>query len=1260
MPRLLTLKEETMHASRVLRAGSLYAAVAVIALMCLLITPTATADFVGFDYDPVTDPILSATFSGDFAALTAHRTVAGYEMNFARLIAVTTGLPSLDLSDDLFGTAAWPEPALVDQGAVETGWVSANIDPAFFPALESGQVGLSFLFTDTDDALFAIDTLILTIETGRGTVESYYGWPIGAENNGFGLDIPDGGDLPAPMPGVLDPTGTGFDEEISSKSPEPSTLALLTCGLIGLLSLRRRRERLGSAPAWRRPGRGGIGKGSAVGLLLLLAVQSVPVSAGVLLNEIMYHEIPGDPEPLRDHEWVEIYNPGPGDVDLTGWVITDREGLAGAAARLLPSVVLPEGCYLIVHFTVGVDDLDLSDCCGEYYTQDVPPVDLLDNSMDECALYDAAEDVVDFVAWNYGAIGYTPGTAHDDAVALAEWTEGLFLNTKSLKEHPREKVRRVKPGQPIGRDKDSTDTNRPEDWDAQGGKSAAGRTPCRRNFDHRPFLVFNGGAPPAPKEWTVMVYVDGDDGLLEKYAYLDLKEMELAGGSDDNVNVVVQVDGLNTLVQVFEDAFGNLITIPNTQGGTWRFLVGPEVDTRYVRAVTHGGDDPFLGSPDDATPPDVNMGDPASLSSFIAWAKMRYPAQKYALILWDHGLGWKGCCWDATSPGLFDTDGLMMGELTAALAGHNFELIGFDQCLMGMIEVAYQVEPFSNYMVASEEVESVDGWPYDLWLPALKANPGWGGAALGSQIVSDYHFYYTAVSPDDIHTLSCVDQAVVPALVNSVSSFGTDLKAGCDDFKVHDDPADNVEHRIAVDSAATERYADGNYMDLHHFATLICADLVIPLDCDQCYKVELPTLLPLSVRLGPVVIAEEHGPGRPNANGLSIYMPLLRTTWFTDAGDPSDPYDYPSASRLSDGDSQRAMYAPNVDCLPFQGRDVELFVPLPAPPEWPLLPAPGFRFPTDTAWDEFLQRFYHPVADNHIEKAVCPDGFVIFPHIDDPECGNPVDEIWIPCGCTVEFHGFGSSDADTPDQLPVHWMWDFDHLINGCAACIAPYEVPPFVDAATADDDMNADQDCDKAPLDDEKEADATIVFQTYFTPRVYVIHLHTWDDNHLFPFHNTDPSADYVHTQTDTHPSIVHVICPDQLHLLGPIPNDVPVGGEGSIDVSVQDSFTGVEGAHVVATGLVGDFSFVDGVVAGGEHSITVITDADGTASVRFLAEGVGLGLIQFKVGGTALVAYSFFEIVEEPPPPAFRDPAGGPDPPSKKVGSSLPHPWR
>jgi hypothetical protein len=210
------------------------------------VSSTALAG-IAFQYDEITEDIVSASFSVDLAAMNAHRSIGENEMNFVLLVDCNPGggLLDFDLSDDLFGVASPPDAPLIDMGPLETGIVSVGIDASVYPALAGGNVGLWALFTDTVDAMFAMDFISLTIETASDTTESFYGWPVGNENNGFGIGIPDGGDLPSPLPDSI-PAGatvTGFDETISSKSilaiPEPATLSLLLFG--GIVALSRKR-----------------------------------------------------------------------------------------------------------------------------------------------------------------------------------------------------------------------------------------------------------------------------------------------------------------------------------------------------------------------------------------------------------------------------------------------------------------------------------------------------------------------------------------------------------------------------------------------------------------------------------------------------------------------------------------------------------------------------------------------------------------------------------------------------------------------------------------------------------------------------------------------------------------------------------------------------------------------------------------------------------------------------------------------------------
>ena len=259
------------------------------------------------------------------------------------------------------------------------------------------------------------------------------------------------------------------------------------------------------------------------------------------------------------------------------------------------------------------------------------------------------------------------------------------------------------------------------------------------------FSTQAGGGEPA--DWTVMVYVDGDNDL-EEYAIEDFLEMAGVGSSND-VNIVVQMDRIAGYSSEYGDWRGarrGLVQQGDTPGNTWGESIG-----------------------------EVNMGDAAVLADFVAWSATNYAADHYALILWDHGDGFAGICTDDSS----SFDSLSMSELSTAAAGVpegvTLDVLGFDACLMGMTEVGYQFADYVDVMIASEELEPGDGWNY-AFLEELVAAPGSGGAAFGSFVV-DAYMDQPGYTFDDV-TLSAIDLgALSDNLVSTIDSFASAVRA---------------------------------------------------------------------------------------------------------------------------------------------------------------------------------------------------------------------------------------------------------------------------------------------------------------------------------------------------------------------------------------------------------------------------------------------------------------------------------------------------
>ena len=134
---------------------------------------------------------------------------------------------------------------------------------------------------------------------------------------------------------------------------------------------------------------------------------------------------------------------------------------------------------------------------------------------------------------------------------------------------------------------------------------------------------------------------------------------------------------------------------------------------------------------------------PSTLVDFVTWAMQTYPADKYVLILSDHGMGWPGGWSDGDSPGdggnrnrnipltwpldsnlLPDGTGHRLWARSGSQTGlDKFELIGMDACLMGQLEVFSALAPHARYAVASQETEPALGWAYTSFLETLTQNP---------------------------------------------------------------------------------------------------------------------------------------------------------------------------------------------------------------------------------------------------------------------------------------------------------------------------------------------------------------------------------------------------------------------------------------------------------------------------------------------------------------------------------------------------------
>jgi hypothetical protein len=434
---------------------------------------------------------------------------------------------------------------------------------------------------------------------------------------------------------------------------------------------------------------------------------------------------------------------------------------------------------------------------------------------------------------------------------------------------------------------------------------------ARENASPAPESTPTASPVPANQaEWTVMVYMAADNDL-ERQALLDMAEME-AAGSAKPVNVLVQLD------RIPGEADGS-----GDWTGTRRFRLGPrDADPAAIDAELLVD----LG--------ETNMGDPEVLADFVVWSVTNFPAKRYALILWNHGAGWLGVAFDDTTPGY---DELSMKELNAGLdralaktGVSKLDIVGFDACLMGQLDVYESIQPYARYAVGSEELVPGLGWDYQALLANLYETPDMSAVRLARHMVFDYIDYYSLVQPDDYVTMSAVDLAAWPVLKTATESLAQAL---LEDpvllASAVGDARAGAEAYAAYYPEDMELYAA---VDLWHFASILRerspAETVAEAAAAVMRAVE------------SAVVAESHGAGLTYSRGISIYFPriaeylapeygtetpLLRWNEFLAAYHGAGLADIPSPgfSIVSTLDESASYQAPGYMEVEITGRDIE-------------------------------------------------------------------------------------------------------------------------------------------------------------------------------------------------------------------------------------------------------------------------------------------------------------------------------------------------
>jgi hypothetical protein len=221
----------------------------------------------------------------------------------------------------------------------------------------------------------------------------------------------------------------------------------------------------------------------------------------------------------------------------------------------------------------------------------------------------------------------------------------------------------------------------------------------------------------------------------------------------------------------------------------------------------------------------------------------------------------RGIAYDDTARDFLDNTELktVLKNVTTG-AGKTIDVLGFDACLMNMVEIAYQIRQYAGYSVGSEQTEPTEGWPYDTVLADLNANPAMTAAQFGAVIVKRYIESYKS---GDV-TQSLLDLGHSKEIAQAVDGLAKALIVALKK------PADYAAITKATRAAQHYEYAD--FQDLYD----LCTQLQTRVSA-KAVKVAAAATISALTGASPFVAAEKHkGAGVASSHGASIYFPTAR------------------------------------------------------------------------------------------------------------------------------------------------------------------------------------------------------------------------------------------------------------------------------------------------------------------------------------------------------------------------------------------------
>ncbi len=337
---------------------------------------------------------------------------------------------------------------------------------------------------------------------------------------------------------------------------------------------------------------------------------------------------------------------------------------------------------------------------------------------------------------------------------------------------------------------------------------------------------------PDKKSWSFLVYIAGDNNLSEN-GLEDIRELCQEGASSD-VAVGVEIDTRG-------DYTGSIryeITKPDWTGTAHRTVI--------------------------ERLPEKDSGDPGTLTSFLDWGFSRYPAENCLVVIWNHGSGFRSLRRNIGYDDFGSSLDMPEIELAFERAGINstnkIDILGFDACLMNMLEIAHHFKNHVNYIVGSQQTEPGDGWPYDKVLHKIKKTTS--SQQLAKEIVIEYIKDYKRIGMSNV-TQSAIHLPQTEQAVKALNNLGNEL------FSQMPALRDEM-RRIRI---MTQTFEMADYVDLIHLAQVIEQNISNQNVVNAAQQV-------ITEAKKCIIHSETYGHSVAHANGLSIWFPAYESLYY--------------------------------------------------------------------------------------------------------------------------------------------------------------------------------------------------------------------------------------------------------------------------------------------------------------------------------------------------------------------------------------------